>query len=102
MSRQPPRQPRQASGQASGQADAPPKQRKQPSAQALALLDVNNRPVTLPGKKGHLSEKAVLEIRAAYDAYLDARGEWVWLKQKHGATIAGQIARRETYKWIRG
>ena len=97
MSRQPPRQPR-----AAGQAAAPPKQRNQPSAQALALLDVNNRPVTLPGKKGRLSEKTVLEIRAAYDAYYEARGVWFRLKHKYGQSVTGQIARRETYKWIRG
>ena len=84
MSRQPPRQPR-----AAGQAAAPPKQRNQPSAQALALLDVNNRPVTLPGKKGRLSEKTVL-------------GVWFRLKHKYGQSVTGQIARRETYKWIRG
>jgi len=89
-----PRQPRRAA--------PPPKPRGKPSAQALSLLDVNSRPVTLPGKKGNLSEKAVLEIRAAYDAYYEARGAWFRLKHKHGAGIAGQIARRETYKWIRG
>ena len=84
------------------QPSKPSKPRNQPSAQALALLDVNSRPVTLPGKKGHLSEKTVLEIRAAYDAYYDARGVWFRFKQKHGANVIGQIARRETYKWIRG
>lgn len=94
MSRQPPRQPLRAA--------ALPKKRNQPSTKALELLGVNGRPVTLPGKKGHLSEAEVVKVRAAYDAYYDARGVWFRLKHKYGQSVTGQIARRETYKWIRG